>query len=156
MLNRNALSINIRGLRKKMGLNQEALADLIGVSLTTLRRWEWGTRSPRMEEIKRIAVALHVTEDELLNGPREERWILKINLSTKLNREEFIDMTSNNCVSDINLTPNGASLTLGGGYYMFEDDSKFEDFISQIREARNLIIESGRKMLKIVKAAPAD
>ena len=68
------LAGRIKTLRKKAGLNQDELADLIDVSIMTVRRWEWGARSPRMEEVKRIAAALHVTEAELLNGPSSTEW----------------------------------------------------------------------------------
>ncbi len=63
----------LRALRRKSGLTQIELAKKIDVSNLTVFRWEAGERSPRMEEVRRIASALHVTEDELLNGPKEKK-----------------------------------------------------------------------------------
>ena len=54
----------IKQLRQKAGLNQRELADMAGVSFSTLRRWEVYGASPRVEEISKLAAALHVTEAE--------------------------------------------------------------------------------------------
>ena len=59
----------LRKLRESEGLSQEKLAELAKVSAMTVRRWEWGLRVPRFEEIRRLAETLHITETELLNGP---------------------------------------------------------------------------------------
>ena len=140
-------------IRKKRALTQEELASIIGVATKTLQRWEYGETSPKTKDIFKLAAALHITEAELLNGTPEENWTLEIKLSTDLNRKDVIGMRSNNCVSNLNLTPNGAALTLSGGYSIFEDDDKFEDFITQLREARNFVIESGRKMVEFGNGA---
>ena len=148
VLNSTIFKLRIRELRKKLGLTQEKLGVAIGISTKTIQRWEDGTREPRASELKKLCEALNCTETELLNGTPEENWTLEIKLSTELNRKDVIDMRSNNCVSNLNLTPNGAALTLSGGYSIFEDDDKFEDFINQLREARNFVVESGRKMVE--------
>ena len=57
----------IKQLRQKAGLNQRELADMAGVSFSTLRRWEVYGASPRVEEISKLAAALHVTEAELMS-----------------------------------------------------------------------------------------
>ena len=145
MSDRNELAGRIRELRKKAGLTQKWLADLANVSLKTVQRWEFEERIPRANEIKRIAAALHVTEAELLNGPEKQEWILKIRVSVDP-KEEEIDMTNGGCISNLDLTRKGAALTLGADYATFEDDGKFEALISQLREARGLVIENGRKM----------
>ena len=142
------LGERIRAARKKKGLTQTELGNAVGVEIKTIHRWEKGERTPRVEELKRLAQALNVNINELLNGTPEENWTLEIKLSTDLNRKDVIDMRNNNCVSNLNLTPNGSALTLSGGYSIFEDDDKFEDFINQLREARNFVIESGRKMVE--------
>lgn len=58
----------IRLQRKSVGLNQEKLSELIGVSSKTLQRWESGERSPRLSELKKLAEALGTTADYLLKG----------------------------------------------------------------------------------------
>ena len=143
----------LKEFRKKKHLTQAELSEKVGVHENTLRRWENEDFEPRASELKKLCEALNCTEAELLNGTPEENWTLEIKLSTDLNRKDVIDMRSNNCVSNLNLTPNGAALTLSGGYSIFEDDDKFEDFIAQLSEARNFVIESGRKMVEFGNGA---
>jgi len=45
----------IRGLRKKIGLSQKELADLVGVSRATVSMWEGGKFKPKEEKAKQIA-----------------------------------------------------------------------------------------------------
>ena len=66
------LKDKIRLQRKSARLNQEKLSELIGVSSKTIQRWESGERSPRLEEIEKIAEALGTTTDYLLNGETSE------------------------------------------------------------------------------------
>ncbi|MBQ9527253.1 MAG: helix-turn-helix transcriptional regulator [Fretibacterium sp.] len=142
----------LRRLRKKAGLTQEKLAEFAEVSYITARRWEAGERTPRVEEVKRIAEALHVTEAELLNGPERQEWVLKIRVSIDP-KEEEIDMTEGGCISNLDLTRKGAALTLGADYATFEDEGKFESLINQLRAARNMVIENGRRIAAINAAA---
>ncbi len=53
-------------LRKQRGLTQEALADLIEITKTQVYRYESGTSQPTLDVIKKIAIALSVTSDELI------------------------------------------------------------------------------------------
>jgi len=61
----------LRGLRKKMGLTQEDLGRLVMVSVKTIQRWEDGTRSPRADELTRLAVVLNVPEIAFFEGANE-------------------------------------------------------------------------------------
>ncbi|QGX41718.1 XRE family transcriptional regulator [Permianibacter aggregans] len=56
----------LAALRKQRGLTQEALADLIGVTKTQVYRYENNGSQPTLEVIKKLAVALSVTTDELI------------------------------------------------------------------------------------------
>ncbi|MEJ2592652.1 MAG: helix-turn-helix transcriptional regulator [Candidatus Thiodiazotropha sp.] len=53
-------------LRKQRGLTQEALADLINITKTQVYRYENGSSQPTLEVIKRLAIALSVTTDQLI------------------------------------------------------------------------------------------
>ena len=44
----------IKEFRTKLGLSQEAMAHLIGISFATLNRWEKGVTKPRNLAIMRI------------------------------------------------------------------------------------------------------
>ena len=59
-------------LRKKKGLSQKALAQSIGLSKIQAHRYETGASQPTLEVIRKLAVALGVSADELLFD-REER-----------------------------------------------------------------------------------
>ena len=47
--------------RKEKHLKQTDIAEILGVSVDTVRRWEQGKRSPRAEELSRLASALNTT-----------------------------------------------------------------------------------------------
>ena len=63
---------NIKILRKKRNLTQEALAELVGVTRQTIAKWESGESAPDLPLAGRLAGALDVTLDELVEAPREE------------------------------------------------------------------------------------
>lgn len=56
----------VKHFREMRGLTQEQLAYEIGVAKTTITGYEKGNRQPDVEKIKRLASALHVSGDELL------------------------------------------------------------------------------------------
>jgi len=55
-----------REFRTRKGLTQEELAENSGLSLRTIQRIENGEVMPRGDSLKRIAVALQVTPDDLI------------------------------------------------------------------------------------------
>ena len=61
----------IRTLRKRRGLTQEQLAEYLGVSVMTVRRWEWGERMPDVDAIRKISQVLEVPISELLTETAE-------------------------------------------------------------------------------------
>ena len=136
----------IRAFRERVKLTQSELAQQVGVSLATLKRWEYGDTEPRADEISKLAAALHVTETELLSEQKEASWTLKIKINEDL---EGVDISMGSCISDLNLTRKGAALTVGAEYAVFEDDTKFEDLISQLRAVRDMVIENGKRMAAI-------
>ena len=63
---------NIQILRKKQNLTQESLAELVGVTRQTIAKWESGESVPDLSLAGKLAAALDVTLDELVEAPREE------------------------------------------------------------------------------------
>lgn len=53
-------------LRKNNGLTQQAMADLVDIHITQVKRYEAGTAQPSLEILKKIATAFHVTTDWLI------------------------------------------------------------------------------------------
>ena len=65
-------------LRKAAGLSQEKLAEKVGVHINTISQWENGVYIPKTAKLKRLAEALNTTEAELLNGPVNQEFEVKI------------------------------------------------------------------------------
>lgn len=61
------LGEKIRALRKRR-YTQEELAEIVGVHLNTIVRWERGDRNPTADKLKRLADALCTTPSELLSS----------------------------------------------------------------------------------------
>lgn len=142
----NKIGARLRQFRMQASLKQEELADKIGVAKKTLQRWEYGETSPKASDMTRLCQVLGISEAELLHGPKEEdEWKLTI----KMEATQMIDLTGKSCISAMECSQNGAALQLGGAYELFENDAKFEDFINQLRAARALVIETGRRMKEI-------
>jgi transcriptional regulator with XRE-family HTH domain len=63
--------------RKQRGLTQKGLAEAAGLSHIQVHRYEGGNAQPTLDAIKRLAVALSVTTDQLAfdedeRGPSDE------------------------------------------------------------------------------------
>ena len=134
----------LKELRKKAGLTQEKFCKMLDVSIVTVKRWEKGIRSPRIEEVKRITSVLNITEADLLNGPPNDTWTLEIKFDNSNSNKELINMVGDMpCISSITGTAKGAVLTLSGKWDTFRDDAKFQDFIDQLVKARDKILRLG-------------
>lgn len=61
-------STNLRYLRKKFNMSQEALAEKLGYkSFTTIQKWESGISEPSISTVKVIADIFNVTMNQLIN-----------------------------------------------------------------------------------------
>jgi transcriptional regulator with XRE-family HTH domain len=58
----------VRRLRAKKKLSQKALADKVGISVSSVSMLERGQRSPPLETIEKMAKALGVPPGALLGG----------------------------------------------------------------------------------------
>lgn len=72
-----AFSNRLAALRKSRGFTQQALGELAGVHVVQIRRYESGGAEPSLEIVRKLAIALAVSADELLfekdeRGPDEE------------------------------------------------------------------------------------
>ena len=63
---------NLQKLRKQKSLTQEALAEAVGVARQTIAKWESEESTPDLEMSGRLAAALEVTLDDLVNAPDYE------------------------------------------------------------------------------------
>lgn len=58
-------------LRRERNLTQQALADMVSLGITQMKRYEAGTSQPTLEVIRKLSQALRVSADELLFGKTE-------------------------------------------------------------------------------------
>lgn len=73
-INKNA----VRHYREKANLTQIQLSEAVKCSVDSVRRWESGQREPRASEITKLCEVLGVSEAELLRGPAEKRWEVRV------------------------------------------------------------------------------
>lgn len=66
-------SVNLKRLRKKADLSQDALAEKLCVSRQTVSSWERGKSYPDLDMLVQIGDALHTTPNELLYPPPEDK-----------------------------------------------------------------------------------
>ena len=144
--NTNSFGVNLKALRKKAGLTQPELAYLVGVHETTVRRWE-KNRLPDVHDIKRLAEALHVSEQQLLSpDAAASRWVLSIKVVPDF-KEEVIDLSKGTPnISNLNIAKDGAVLTLSAPFEMWTNEDNLEDIMQQLKEAAKLVILNGKRM----------
>ena len=133
----NKLGDSIKYFRKKIGLTQPELAEILKVSFSTIRRWEVYGGNPRSDEIKKLCEIFHCTESELLNGPSTQNWELRL-ITTKEEKSMVgtIDLTGKTVNSSLEMSDSGMGLTLSASYDLWADDAKFENLLEQIRHKR--------------------
>ena len=56
----------LAAMRKERTLTQQALADMVGMHISQIRRYESGQSQPTLDVIRNLAVALSVSADMLL------------------------------------------------------------------------------------------
>ena len=66
------ISKNLQIFRKQMNLTQEALAEKVDVARQTIVKWESGESAPDLDAAGRLAEALGVSLDDLVNAPEGE------------------------------------------------------------------------------------
>ena len=64
--------LNIREYRKRRGLTQQQLADIVGVSNVSLSNYERGAQMPDILTLTKIANALRISVDTLLGLNHQE------------------------------------------------------------------------------------
>ena len=137
----------LRTLRKNAGLNQEELSDKVRISLRTIQRWENGEFEPRREDIRKLAQALNVSEQELLTEElKTSEWVLTVKIAEEF-KEEVIDVSRNvPTVASIITTPQGGYLCLGGDYSLWSNPENFKKLIRDLKKFQSTVIQNGRAL----------
>ncbi|MEO8380084.1 MAG: RstR family transcriptional repressor [Acidobacteriota bacterium] len=63
----------LKRLRQEKSLSQQELANLIGVHVRQVSKYEMGTSMPTLDRIRRMAETLEVSADELVFGAGKRR-----------------------------------------------------------------------------------
>ena len=63
----------LANLRKQRGLTQEGLTDLVEITKTQIYRYERSNAQPTLDVIKRLAISLSVSTDELIFEENERK-----------------------------------------------------------------------------------
>ena len=58
-------NVNIKHIRLKCGMNQEQLADKLGVDRSTIAKWETGEAMPRSDKLPLLAETLNCSIADL-------------------------------------------------------------------------------------------
>ena len=146
------VSENLKRIREKKGLSMKAVADKIGITPQGYSRYENGTSSPSIDNLKRISDALGVSVDEILLEPDEKNPVrILLNLlieSTKKEKIEYSTSANDNTVYSINQVPIFAPLSdeISPGLYLriydtqtVEKIADFGDYSEELTELWNTI-----------------
>ena len=79
--------------REKVGFSQKKLALMLEVDENTVWRWEKNKSNPPSDMAIKIAEALGISVDELLNGPADDE--LKFNIVWEVDEMNMIDVPNN-------------------------------------------------------------
>lgn len=71
------ISQNIKFLRKKKGLTQQAFADEIGIKRSLVGAYEEDRADPKYDLLKKIAIYFDISVDDFINETIEEGWTPK-------------------------------------------------------------------------------
>ncbi|MDO8525445.1 MAG: response regulator [Candidatus Omnitrophota bacterium] len=64
---------NIKHVREEKGLSQEELSRKLNVAQSTIGMWESGKRTPKLNELNRLAGILKITVNRLIGQPKETK-----------------------------------------------------------------------------------
>ena len=128
----------IRDLRKKDRLNQFDLAELVEVSVDSVRRWESNKQLPRADELSKLASVLKVSVDELLNGPSDDKVELVVSWDWSEMKKGEIRMDANKF--KLILGEDGKVGLHGAG--MITSAEAIEEFLSRVKEQLTIALDA--------------
>ena len=123
--------------REKAKLSQRSLAENVGVQENTVWRWENEKAAPSADMVKQLAEFFNCSESELLNGPTQNSWELRLVMRKAEDPQKgVIDMTNPSSNAALYIEDNQMAITLSANYDLWADDEKFKYLIKQLRRKR--------------------
>ncbi|MBQ9420081.1 MAG: helix-turn-helix transcriptional regulator [Synergistaceae bacterium] len=100
-------------IRTRLGISQSDLEKMTGIDANTFSRYERGVVIPSVETAQKIATALNVSVDELLNGPVRQEFEVKILMGVK-NLSNMAGIEISNNAFFFGIDDNEPQIHLGG------------------------------------------
>lgn len=94
----NFFSKNLKYLRKKKNIDQQVMAEDLGIAQSTLSCWENGLRSPDLDTITKISKYLNIYDDFITKDLTLEN--INENDNSTLTQTELLFNKSKNILSD--------------------------------------------------------
>ena len=133
----------LKHYREKAKFSQKTLAENVGVQENTVWRWENERAVPSAEIVKQLAEIFGCSVSELLNGPADDNWELKLVMRKAGDPQKgVIDMTPSGSSAALYLEDTKMAVMLSADYALWEDDAKFEELLEQLRRKRALGLKS--------------
>lgn len=63
---------SLKPLREKAGFSQDSLARVLGISVSTVSKWEQGLMRPHKDNLSKLVKILRCSYDDLLGGGVDE------------------------------------------------------------------------------------
>nr|MCR5099488.1 helix-turn-helix domain-containing protein [Lachnospiraceae bacterium] len=144
-------SRNLKRLRKEMGLSQEALAELIGTSNTTICRYETGSQAPTRQHRAKLAYVFGAPgyclfDEEHISGTYTPEATMRRQEKTRLamlsDDFEYVEETAHGIQVDISTDPGMINLLQIKNYLIcwsfFRQGAPPEAMLTQMLECLQL------------------
>lgn len=95
----------LRAIRKKLGISLITLEEMTGIDASSLSRYERGAVAPSIDMAQKVANALNISVDELLNDLTNQAFEVKIIMGVKnLPNATGMEVKENTCTYGIDDT----------------------------------------------------
>lgn len=81
------LAANMKARRKELGITQEELADLTGISYSQIRSMEKGTANPNLTSLERITEVLRISIADLTEDSEDNKYYMRLKEDIKTELE---------------------------------------------------------------------
>ena len=103
-----------------------------------ISRYERNTATPTLDTVRRLALGLEITVDELLNGPNEDKVKITLVYDWSHMKEGNIDMNGNDF--ELILGSQGQIGLKGAG--MLTSPEAIDDFLARVREQLEIALDA--------------
>ena len=124
--------------RQIRGLTQLQLGERTGIDPNMISRYERETATPSLENVKRLALGLDISVDELLNGPDDGEVKITLVYDWDKMKEGKIDMEDNGF--ELILGSNGKVGLHGAGQITRRE--AIDEFLAKVREQLEIALDA--------------